>query len=145
MTHRPIRRRAPLAAAALLSALFAGPALAGYDEGSTAANITESCKDFTISDAGVLGATCNKSGGTNATTLDLDSYIGVDSYGHLTWSGTNYSDECENEYLSYNSTTDSLYLAIECFKYQHGGRTRVYTDIKLNGKIKNSSGSLAKN
>ena len=106
--------------AALLLALAAGEARAAqcnlYDAGSTSGSICVSCKDFSVTTAGVFSATCNKATGgsgtsgqtitTHTPTLDLDDYVGCSSAKTLQWeSSGDFSDELES------STSPSMQIA----------------------------------
>ena len=151
MTERTMRQ--PITLAAALAAIVVGLGQASatttyttimYEEGSTSADIDVSCKEFSVASNGVLSATCNYddsgSTATKSTTLDLDTVLGCDDYGNLSWSDTDFSDDSTNIGLELDSTGRDLWVVATCGNVETPKKDGKALDDGLN----NSEGSLKK-
>ena len=85
-----------------------------YAANSDSSDIDVSCKDFSVASTGVLSATCNYDNdgtiSTKSTTLDLDTLLGCDSSGNLSWSDTDFSDNSTGIKLELDSTGRDLWV-----------------------------------
>ena len=139
-----------LAAAAAALLLGVGQAIATtttfttimYADNSTSPDVDVSCKDLSAASTGVVSATCNYTSDgsitTNSTTIDLDSYLGCDYNGNLSWSETNFSTDGTNIAIELDSTGRDYWIVADCPK---GGSTN--KDGKaLEDGLKNCKGVL---
>ena len=145
-----MRRSITLAAAAATILIGLGQATATtttyttvmYAGNSDSPDIDVSCKDFSVASTGVLSATCNyeASGSitTKSTTLDLDTVLGCDNNGNLTWQGTNFSDNSSNIGLELDSTGRDILVVATC----DAGDPPEKDGKELDDGLNNKGGSL---
>ena len=89
-----------------------------YAGNSDSSDIDVSCKEFSVASTGVLSATCNYDDdgtiSTKSTTLDLDTLLGCDDSGNLSWSDTDFSDDSTGVGLELDSTGRDLWVVATC-------------------------------
>ena len=146
-----MRRSITLAAVAATILIGLGQATATttyttimYAANSDSSDIDVSCKDFSVASTGVLSATCNYDNdgtiSTKSTTFDLDTVLGCDSSGNLSWSDTDFSSESTGIGLELDSTGRDLWVVATC-----DDRDPAEQDGKeLEDGLDNCTGSLGK-